>query len=109
MVSGVVGALVGLFHAVPLWDALFINTTGQWLWRSCCFFQVTLPLFIAISSVLEIWYHAKPLFATMLLTAFVYALSRIVLFGLIWISFWSLPAGVYLDVDLSWAYFPHWH
>ncbi|EKM59106.1 uncharacterized protein PHACADRAFT_181110 [Phanerochaete carnosa HHB-10118-sp] len=108
-IAGLLGAVVGLIHGIPLWNALFVTTTGQWLWRASCITQVVMPVAIAAIAVIELWYSGVLLFLAMLLMAFLYCVSRMVLFALIWIFFWSLPTSVYLDIDWAWAYVPHWH
>ncbi|EKM59107.1 uncharacterized protein PHACADRAFT_181111 [Phanerochaete carnosa HHB-10118-sp] len=107
--SALVGAAVGLIHGIPLWNAQFVTTTGQWLWRASCIVQVVIPAATAMMAVIEIWYSGVFLLVATLLMAFIYCVSRIVLLTLVWISFWSLPTSVYLDIDWSWSYIPHWH
>ena len=107
--SGVVGALVGVIHGAPLWEATFVNTHGQWLWRACSIVQFAFPLALTSSALIEQFYGGKLLFAAMALIAFFYSISQSILFVLVWISFWSLPESVYKDIDWSSAYFPHWH
>ena len=109
-VAGMVGILVGLIHAIPLWNALFINTTGQWLWRSCCIAQGVITLCVASIAFIEKRFNVgRPLFFATMFMAFLYCIARTGLFALIGLSFWSLPASVYTDTNWSWAYFPHWH
>lgn len=107
--AGVAGAVIGVIHGVPFWDSLFINTQGQWLWRACCGVQVLFPPVIALISYIE-WYHAGILlWIWMLVMAFVYCVSRSALFALIWLSFYSLPVGVYKNADWGLGFIPHLH
>jgi len=109
-VAGLLGTIVGLIHGIPLWNALFVTTTGQWLWRASCIAQAIIPIaLIATIAVVENWHSGVFLFLAVLLMVFLYCVSRMILFALIGISFWSLPASVYVDVDWAWAYLPHWH
>ena len=79
------------------------------MWRASCIVQVAMPVLIALVSFVEWIYTGGPLFFAALFMALVYGIARLILFALIWLSFWSLPAGVYTDVDWSWSEFPHWH
>lgn len=46
-VGGVIGAMIGLVHGVPLWNTLWVNTAGLWLWRFACIVQVCVPVSMA--------------------------------------------------------------
>ncbi|KIP08369.1 hypothetical protein PHLGIDRAFT_383849 [Phlebiopsis gigantea 11061_1 CR5-6] len=109
ILTGAVGGLVGVIHAAPLWKTPFIDSTVLWMWRASCIVQVTMPVLIAFVSFVEWIYTGGPLFFAALFMALVYGIARLILFALIWLSFWSLPAGVYTDVDWTWSEFPHWH
>lgn len=99
--TGLCGAAIGVIHGVPFWNSLFVNTEGQWLWRACCGVQVLFPPMLALVALVEWWYDGILLWLWLLVAAFVYCVSRVVLFALIWLSFLSLPIGVYRNVD--WA------
>lgn len=99
------GLLVGLIHCT-LWNTEFINTTGQWMWRISCIMQIALPVIVAAVTKIEEQYSEFSLFIFMLIMAFLYCISRTLLFVLIVLSFWSVPAGVYSDVTWS---IPHWN
>lgn len=71
--------------------------------------QVLLPISIALVAVVEWWYWGAPLLWVCFSMAWLYCIVRIMLFGLVALSFGSLPASVYLDVDWSSSYFPHLH
>lgn len=96
---------MGGIHCI-VWDARFINTMGQWMWRSSCITQIALPILFAAFSLVENWHIGGPLYIPMLLIAFLYCVTRTLFFALIGLSFWSLPAGVYTEVKWS---VPHWH
>ena len=110
-VAGVAGAIVGLIHTIPLWNALFINTTGQLLWRVCCLMQIVLTLSATVIAFVEDRFKSVGgrLFFLTALIAFLFCVSRVGIFVLIVLSFWSLPVSVYMDVDWSWSAFPHFH
>lgn len=98
------GAIMGLIHCT-LWDTQFTNSRGQMLWRLGCVMQIILPLTAASVSAIEHWYAKRPLYIFLLSVAFFYSVSRTLLLALVVLSFWSLPADVYSNVNWS---IPHW-
>ncbi|KAK7691841.1 hypothetical protein QCA50_005245 [Cerrena zonata] len=110
-IAGLAGAIVGFIHAIPLWNTLFIITTGQWLWRACCLIQIILTIFATVIAFIEDRFKniGNRLFFLTAIVAFLFCVSRVGIFILIGLSFWSLPASVYTDIDWSWSAVPHFH
>ncbi|KAK7688816.1 hypothetical protein QCA50_007505 [Cerrena zonata] len=105
------GILIGAIHAIPLWNTEFINTTGQWLWRSCCLIQIIVTICGSIAGCIEYRYQkvAGRIFPLTTFIAILFGFSRICIFVLVVVSFWSLPESVYTDIDWSLSAFPHFH
>jgi len=99
-VGSLVGSLLfGSFH-LAAWNSEFINVSGKPLWRICSLLVTCLPLvpyFIVLIVPTDFYNH------TVNIVAIPYCVARLVLFALLALSFWSLPAGVY-EVT-SWSSF----
>ncbi|KIP10581.1 hypothetical protein PHLGIDRAFT_115338 [Phlebiopsis gigantea 11061_1 CR5-6] len=60
-VGGLAGCIIGLIHGVPLWNTLWINSTGQWLWRFACIVQISVPILMSLGMNLEKAYSGRVL------------------------------------------------
>ncbi|KLO19120.1 hypothetical protein SCHPADRAFT_935706 [Schizopora paradoxa] len=96
--SSCMGALIGIAHAVSFWNASFVNTQGQLLWRACCCIQIFIPVGVALTTFLEAFYDGMLMWVLMLWGALVYCVARTIMFSLICLSFRELPIGVYQNV-----------
>jgi hypothetical protein len=85
----------GGIHCVG-WNFLFQTHTEQVLWRAASLVILCLPIFFVISYVFES-------FPIAILVGFAYIAARLTLLALIFLSFRSLPPGVYDTV--AWTKF----
>ena len=117
VVSGLAGVVIALIHCA-LWNAEFVNTNGQLLWRVCCITQIVPPIVMTFCLAFpgidkfggnwdKKWNDRAPLAA--LVPCLFQFCARIIIFILIVYSFWSLPTDVYREADWSWSWLPQIH
>jgi len=96
--------LFGAFH-LAAWNSEYINSSGKILWRIGSLFVTIFPLVFMTISVLSDYISIPDWLggSISVLGSVFYGISRLTLLCLIALSFWSLPAGAYLDV--SWSSF----
>lgn len=119
----ILGSIVGIIHYTH-WNATFANSNGQQLWRICCIVQISVPVYsLLLGSAAKflvgglgslcggVSEERADIIHWIIVgfSFFLYFCARIVLFILLGYSFWSMPTGVYTDVDWTWTWFPHWH
>jgi hypothetical protein len=92
------GMVFGGIHCVG-WNFLFQTRTEQVLWRSASLVILSSPVFFVISYVFESFLIA-------ILVGFAYIAARLTLLALMFLSFRSLPPGVYDTVDWT-KFIPH--
>ncbi|KLO04400.1 hypothetical protein SCHPADRAFT_755331 [Schizopora paradoxa] len=109
LLSCLVGTLTSTALVIPFWDAQFVNSNGQWIWRACSLTQVSLSFVFAFIALVEHWEHPSILLMFQLSMVLLYDISRATLFALICMSFASQPAGVYRDVQWIFGAIPHWN
>lgn len=104
LIVGLLGSFIfGACHLIA-WNDVFVNTNGQLLWRVCSVIVTALPLLSLIPTIGMGSESTKTIsMVAVFIFGFVYISARISLLLLTGLSFWSLPAGVYIDT--RWAAF----
>jgi len=110
LLSAVVGTIVFGGCHLAAWNHDFVNSSGKPLWRICAIIITVflMPAVVAAAvvdgSISQSRFKAlrNILFASLVS---VYYIARLLLIYLLFVSFWSLPAGVYQDTRWS-SFFP---
>lgn len=87
------------------WNTHFVTTPGQPIWRICSICHPFFP--ISMFALVHIIDDEINLQRLLMVLGICHIVVRLVLFGLVCMSFWALPADAYQDV--SWLYIvPQW-
>ncbi|KAJ3560767.1 hypothetical protein NP233_g10621 [Leucocoprinus birnbaumii] len=111
---GLVGALFGGVHLIPIWLCSFPSDTERIMWMSGSIWMTIQPMMF--SRVLSAWFYVggplpQPwddiLVQIPHTIGFVqYVICRLILMGLAFSSLRGLPPGAYLNIEWS-TFFPH--
>ena len=94
---------------LAVWNIQFTISLGQLLWRICAIGQAVflVLLTLAVCNDYEDVVGGNWVELVGVVSALLYTVVRLVLYGLVVMSFWSLPADAYEEV--SWLEFiPQW-
>ena len=104
---GYAATLIGA-SALALWNVQFSSSTMRVLWRTFSGFSAALPLLCLFLLVVGLNTELKGFAYLFVAATGLHVLSRLVLIVLVFYSFHSLPADVYITP--SWLeFFPFFH